>query len=72
MREDQERRRSFGGIDENAFVKKKFSMANPPPPPQIEGTEMFTLALGSARNSISSNRKDNYKMRLTNGISVGY
>jgi hypothetical protein len=56
MREDQERRRNFGGIDEGAFAKRKYSMANPPPPPQIEGTEMFTLALGSAKNSISSNR----------------
>jgi hypothetical protein len=33
---------------------------------------MFYSALNSAKNSISSNRKDNFKSRLTNGISMSY
>ena len=72
MREDQERRRNFGGLDENQYNARKLSTTNPPPPPIIEGSEVFSLHLNSARNSISSNRRDVYKNRLLTGIQTAY
>lgn len=47
-------------------------MVGPPQQPQAEGSEIYYLALNSARNSISSNKRDNFKSRLINGITNNY